>query len=75
MANKSQLKEYFKSLKIPTEAQFGTLIDSFINNPSTDITERPNQNLFFGNGEENPYIQGIRTISRADDNSNNVLNM
>lgn len=75
MATKNQLKEYFKSQKIPTEAQFGTLVDSFINNPSTDITERPNQNLFFGNGEENPYIQGIRTISKADDNSNSVVNM
>lgn len=75
MATKNQLKEYFKSQKIPTEAQFGTLIDSLINLPSTDITERPNQNLFFGNGEENSYIQGIRTISKADDSSNNVLNM
>lgn len=75
MATKNQLKEYFKSQKIPTEAQFGTLIDSLINLPSTDITERPNQNLFFGNGEENPYIQGIRTISKVDDSSNNVLNM
>ena len=75
MATKNQLKEYFKSQKIPTEAQFGTLINSLINLPSTDITERPNQNLFFGNGEENPYIQGIRTISKADDSSNNVLNM
>lgn len=75
MATKNQLKEYFKSQKIPTEAQFKTLIDSFINLPSTDITERPNQNLFFGNGEENPYIQGIRTISKDDNSSNNVLNM
>jgi len=75
MATKNQLKEYFKSQKIPTEAQFGTLIDSLINLPSTDITERPNQNLFFGNGEENPYIQGIRTISKDDNSSNNVLNM
>lgn len=75
MATKNQLKEYFKSQKIPTEAQFGTLIDSLINLPSTNITERPNQNLFFGNGEENPYIQGIRTISKADNSSNNVLNM
>lgn len=31
--------------------------------------------LFFGNGEENPYIQGIRTISKAYDSSNSVLNM
>ena len=75
MATKNQLKEYFKSQKIPTEAQFGTLINSFINLPSTDITERPNQNLFFGNGEENPYIQGIRTISKDDDSSNHVVNM
>ena len=75
MATKAQLKEYFKSQKIPTEAQFGTLIDSFINLPNTDIIERPNQNLFFGNGEENPYIQGIRTISKADDSSNVVVNM
>lgn len=75
MATKNQLKEYFKSQKIPTEAQFGTLIDSLINLPSTDITKRPNQNLFFGNGEENPYIQGIRTISKADGSSNGVVNM
>lgn len=75
MATKAQLKEYFKSQKIPTEAQFGTLIDSLINLPSTDIIERPNQNLFFGNGEENPYIQGIRTISKAGDGSNGVVNM
>lgn len=75
MATKAQLKEYFKSQKIPTEAQFGILIDSLINLPSTDITERPNQNLFFGNGEENPYIQGIRTISKVNDSSNIVVNM
>lgn len=75
MATKSQLKQYFETGKIPTQAQFGELIDSLINLPSTDITERPNQNLFFGNGEENPYIQGIRTISKADDSSNGVVNM
>lgn len=54
--NKAALKAYFQTGKIPTQAQFGTLVDSFINNPSTDITERPNQNLFFGDGEDNPYI-------------------
>lgn len=73
MATKAQLKEYFKSQKIPTEAQFGTLIDSLINLPSTDITERPNQNLFFGNGEENPYIQGVRTVSKIV--NTNVITM
>lgn len=75
MATKSQLKQYFETGKIPTQAQFGELIDSLINLPSTDITKRPNQNLFFGNGEEDPYIQGIRTISKADDSSNGVVNM
>lgn len=73
--NKAALKAYFQTGKIPTQAQFGTLVDSFINNPSTDITERPNQNLFFGDGEDNPYIQGIRTISKDDDSSNCVVNM
>lgn len=75
MATKSQLKQYFETGKIPTQAQFGELIDSLINLPSNDITKRPNQNLFFGNGEENPYIQGIRTISKDDDSSNGVVNM
>lgn len=75
MATKAQLKEYFKSQKIPTEVQFGEFIDSFINVPSTDVTERANQNLFFGNGEENPYIQGIRTINKDNDSSNSVVNM
>lgn len=75
MATKSQLKQYFETGKIPTQAQFGTLIDSLINLPSTNITKRPNQNLFFGNGEENPYIQGIRIISTVYDSSNIVVNM
>lgn len=73
MATKSQLKQYFETGKIPTQAQFGELIDSLINLPSTDTTERPNQNLFFGNGEENPYIQGIRTVSKIV--STNVITM
>lgn len=47
MATKAQLKQYFETGKIPTQAQFGELIDSLINLPSTDITKRPNQNLFF----------------------------
>lgn len=75
MATKSQLKQYFETGKIPTQAQFGELINSFINIPSLNTADRSNQNLFFGNGEENPYIQGIRTINKADDNSNNVVNM
>lgn len=73
MATKSQLKTYFEKGDIPTSTQFGELIDSLLSVPSEDTMDRPNQNLFFGNGEENPYIQGIRTISIANDT--NVINM
>ena len=73
MAIKSQLKQYFETGKIPTQAQFGELIDSFINIPSPNTEDRGNQNLFFGNGEENPYIQGVRTVSKIV--STNVINM
>lgn len=67
MATKSQLKTYFEKGDIPTSTQFGELIDSLLSVPSEDTMDRPNQNLFFGNGEENPYMQGIRTISIALD--------
>lgn len=73
MATKSQLKTYFEKGDIPTSTQFGELIDSLLSVPSEDTMDRPNQNLFFGNGEENPYMQGIRTISIA--NHTNVINM
>lgn len=73
MATKSQLKTYFEKGDIPTSTQFGELIDSLLSVPSKDTMDRPNQNLFFGNGEENPYMQGIRTISIANDT--NVINM
>lgn len=73
MATKSQLKTYFETGDIPTSTQFGELIDSLLSVPSEDTMDRPNQNLFFGNGEENPYMQGIRTISIAVDT--NVINM
>lgn len=73
MATKSQLKTYFETGKIPTSTQFGELIDSLLSVPSQDTMDRPNQNLFFGNGEENPYMQGIRTISIAIDTD--VINL
>lgn len=73
MATKSQLKTYFETGKIPTQSQFAELIDSLLNVPSEDTMDRPNQNLFFGNGEENPYMQGIRTISMSIDNG--ILHM
>lgn len=73
MATKSQLKTYFEKGDIPTSTQFGELIDSLLSVPSEDTMDRPNQNLFFGNGEGNPYMQGIRTISIAV--NTNVTNM
>lgn len=73
MATKSQLKTYFEKGDIPTSTQFGELIDSLLSVPSEDTMDRPNQNLFFGNGKENPYMQGIRTISIVNDT--NVINM
>lgn len=73
MATKAQLKQYFETGKIPTQAQFGELINSFINIPSQNTEDRGNQNLFFGNGEENPYIQGVRTVSKIV--STNVITM
>lgn len=73
MATKSQLKQYFETGKIPTQAQFAELINSFINIPSQNTEDRGNQNLFFGNGEQNPYIQGVRTVSKIV--STNVITM
>ena len=73
MATKSQLKTYFETGKIPTQAQFAELINSFINIPSRNTEDRGNQNLFFGNGEDNPYIQGVRTVSKIV--STNVITM
>lgn len=73
MATKSQLKTYFETGKIPTQAQFDELINSFINTPYLNTEDRGNQNLFFGNGEENPYIQGVRTVSKIV--STNVITM
>jgi hypothetical protein len=73
MTPKSQLKQYFETGKIPTQAQFGELINSFINIPSRSTENRGNQNLFFGNGEENPYIQGVRIVSKIV--STKVINM
>lgn len=47
MATKSQLKQYFETGKIPTQAQFGNLIDSIFN-----IIGSPDGSLNI-NGDEN----------------------
>lgn len=62
MATKSQLKQYFETGKIPTQVQFGELID-FIQPLITDnVTDRPNQTLLFGGDTPNPIINGLRII-------------
>lgn len=73
MATKSQLKQYFETGKIPTQVQFGELID-FIQPLITDnVTDRPNQTLLFGGDTPNPIINGLRIIHyyENDDNTYN----
>lgn len=54
MATKSQLKQYFKTGKIPTQAQFGDLIDSVFN-----IIGSPDGSLNI-NGDENNIKLSIK---------------
>lgn len=60
MATKSQLKQYFETNKIPTQAQFGELIDSIFN-----IIGSPDGSLNI-NGDENNIklsIKNYRSLS------------
>lgn len=72
MATKSQLKQYFETGKIPTQAQFGELIDFFMPQPSDDAGQRSNQTLKFGQDDEieNPIINGLRTVHYKKNNAN-----
>lgn len=54
MATKSQLKQYFKTGEIPTQAQFGDLIDSIFN-----IIDSPDGSLNI-NGDENNIKLSIK---------------
>ena len=54
MATKSQLKQYFETSKIPTQAQFGELIDSIFN-----IISSPDGSLNI-NGDENNIKLSIK---------------
>lgn len=70
MATKSQLKQYFKTGKIPTQAQFGELIDFVQPLISDDVSNRPNQTLRFGEDGTKPIVNGLRIVHyRNDDNS------
>lgn len=62
MATKSQLKQYFETGKIPTQSQFGELIDFVQPLISDDSGDRPNQTLLFGGDTPNPIINGLRII-------------
>lgn len=73
MATKSQLKQYFETGKIPTQAQFSELID-FIQPFITDnVTDRPNQTLLFGGDTPNPIINGLRIVHYYQ-NDDNIYN-
>lgn len=63
MATKSQLKQYFETGKIPTQAQFGNLIDSIFN-----IIGSPDGSLNI-NGDENNIklsIKNYRSLHGVD---------
>lgn len=62
MATKSQLKQYFETGKIPTQAQFGELIDFVQPLISDDVSDRLNQTLLFGGDTPNPIINGLRIV-------------
>lgn len=66
MATKSQLKQYFETGKIPTQAQFGELIDFVQPLISDDVTDRPNQTLRFGADGTKPIVNGLRTVHYRD---------
>lgn len=73
MATKNQLKQYFETGKIPTQAQFGELIDFVQPLISDDSGNRPNQTLRFGSDGSQPIINGLRIIHYYD-NSDTIFN-
>lgn len=69
MATKSQLKQYFETGKIPTQAQFGNLIDSIFN-----IIGSPDGSLNI-NGDENNIklsIKNYRSLHGVDASNSSV---
>lgn len=68
MATKSHLKQYFETGKIPTQAQFGELIDFVQPFITDDVTDRPNQTLRFGEDGTKPIVNGLRIVHYRDDN-------
>lgn len=62
MATKSQLKQYFETGKIPTQAQFGELIDFVQPLISDNVSDRSNQTLRFGADGTKPIVNGLRIV-------------
>lgn len=73
MATKSQLKQYFETGKIPTQAQFGELIDFVQPFITDDVTDRPNQTLRFGADGTKPIVNGLRIVHYRD-NDDSIFN-
>lgn len=68
----AQIKALFQTGKIPTQADFGKLIDFFMPQPSDDAGQRSNQTLKFGQDDEieNPIINGLRTVHYKENDTN-----
>lgn len=66
MATKSQLKQYFETGKIPTQAQFGELIDYIA--PIIDDNNNNNKTIIFGDNTK-PFIDGFRIIHTTVNNT------
>ena len=66
MATKSQLKTYFETGKIPTQAQFGELIDYIA--PMVDDNNNNNKTIIFGDNTK-PFIDGFRIIHTTVNNT------
>lgn len=73
MATKSQLKQYFETGKIPTQAQFGELIDFVQPLISDNVSDRPNQTLRFGGDGTEPIVNGLRIVHYYE-NDNTIYN-
>lgn len=63
--NKAALKAYFQTGKIPTQAQFGELIDYIA--PIIDDNNNNNKTIIFGDNTK-PFIDGFRIIHTTVDN-------
>lgn len=62
--NKTALKAYFQTGKIPTQSNFADLIDSVMNIPDGG----KDSTLVLGNGDKNgaPYVNGYRFVNNRD---------